>query len=319
MFSSILVPLDGSPVAEAALPYARSLAARTGATLTLVRAAKQSALFGNSDESQQQAIACAEDYVGQFATALSDQGLTIETGVPFGGDPARWIVEECDVHHADLIVMATHDRIGVNRWLHGSVAESVVHATKLPVMIVKASSPPELAQRFDVGQPVLVVPLDGSAFAESALPVATRLAGVTRARIVLMMVVPNQTNWLVTQTGMLVTSSEAEFAEMERDGRVYLESIATNVRMSGLEVQAIVRIGDPALEIASIGQQYAAAAIVMATRGRTGIVRSMLGSVAGAVLHGANVPVVVTHPSRQRGTEQPVGWSTPGRVSAVAV
>src|SRR5579859_6476345 len=111
MFKNILVPLDGSPAAEAALPYARALATRTGACLILVRTAHGQRPLGDAGD-QQRVIAEAEDYLTAHARQLANQGFEVETGVPFGGSAARWILEEIDLRHVDMVVMATHDRIG---------------------------------------------------------------------------------------------------------------------------------------------------------------------------------------------------------------
>ena len=120
MFKNILVPLDGSFVGETALPYASALAERTGASLTLVRAARMPMGVGDRGIEYQRVIAEAEAYLSAQAAALTARGFAVQTGVPFGGSPAAWITEEVAMRHADLIVMATHDRSGPNRWLHGA-------------------------------------------------------------------------------------------------------------------------------------------------------------------------------------------------------
>src|SRR6266536_1726666 len=175
MFKNILVPLDGSAVSAAALPYAQALAARTGARLILVRAAYlQRPLADGAD--QQRVIAEAEDYLTVQAGQLAKHGFEVQAGVPFGGSAATWILEEVDMRHADMVVMATHDRIGPDRWVHGSVAEVVVGHASVPVLLVGPTHGAQLAQRLGSGRPVLIVPLDGSELAEAALPVAREFA-----------------------------------------------------------------------------------------------------------------------------------------------
>src|SRR5689334_9433239 len=105
----MLVPVDGSATSETALPVAEAIAARTGSALALVRAA---------DRNSSSAIDTAEKYVGTLAESLTGRGLQVEWGVPVG-PPADWIVEETDLRKATLVVMATHDRTGPDRWLHG--------------------------------------------------------------------------------------------------------------------------------------------------------------------------------------------------------
>src|SRR5437763_9002736 len=146
MFKNMLVPLDGSPVAAAALPYAQALAARSGARLILVRAAHLQRFLADVAD-QQRVIAEAEDYLAVHARQLTEQGFEVETGVPFGGSAARWILEEIDLRHADMVVMATHDRIGPDRWVHGSIAEVVVGHASVPVLLVRPTHAAPLAER----------------------------------------------------------------------------------------------------------------------------------------------------------------------------
>src|SRR6266702_4225031 len=190
MYKSILVPLDGSPLAEAALPFAESLAERAGASLVLVRATHAHPTLGNNAPEQQREIAGAEDYLTILAKELAGRGFSVQTGVPYGGSAAAWIVEEVSMRDADLVVMATHDRSGADRWLHGSVAEAVVSRATAPVLLIRARSSPRAIERFGDQPPVLVVALDGSPLAEAALPGASDLARTLGGRIVLVTVVP---------------------------------------------------------------------------------------------------------------------------------
>jgi hypothetical protein len=94
----------------------------------------------------------------------------VQTGVPFGGAPATWITERSACAHADLIAMATLDRSGPNRWLHGSVAEAVVSHAGVPVLLIRAAEALHPIECFGMQRPELVVPLDGLSLAEAALP-----------------------------------------------------------------------------------------------------------------------------------------------------
>src|SRR5690348_14527848 len=97
MLKNILVPLDGSVVAEAALPYAKAVAGRSGAGLTLVRAAFANTIFPGAAVDQQAAISQAEDYLRSIATRLTTEGFRVDVGIPYGGSPADWIVEESTI------------------------------------------------------------------------------------------------------------------------------------------------------------------------------------------------------------------------------
>jgi nucleotide-binding universal stress UspA family protein len=288
MFKNILVPLDGSALAEAALPYAKALVARTGGRLTLVRAAHYASLLGDMAVEQHRSVEIAEDYLECQVERLAAEGYTAQAAVPFGGSTANWIVEEADIRGADLVVMATHDRVGADRWLHGSVAETVVHRSSIPVMVVRAGDAEKLAARFADQQPVVVVPLDGSKLAEAALPIARALANTFGGRLVLVGVVPAPGQFVAGQGGAIMTYVEPDLAELQADVQTYLRRIA-----EGGKADVIVRSGDAATQIAQAAQEYAAAMVVMATHGRTGAIRTILGSVAGNVVHHSSGPVLL--------------------------
>jgi nucleotide-binding universal stress UspA family protein len=305
MFKNILVPLDGSPLAEAALPFARALAARTGAGLSLVRAAHYASLLGDAAVDQYHAIQRSEDYLALLVDELAASGLNVQARVPFGGSAAEWIVEECDLQRADLIVMATHDRLGPDRWLHSSVAEAVVHHSTIPVMLVRSAGAEDFAKRFAAQEPALVVPLDGSELAEAALPIARDLANAAGARVVLVGVVPKAGQLIAGHDGAIVTYTGSKLAELEANAWAYLESGVGQLAACATSVEAVVRSGNAATEIAAAARDYRVAAVVMATHGRTGVSRSILGSVAGGVLRQSSGPVVLVRRQELRPAEEP--------------
>jgi nucleotide-binding universal stress UspA family protein len=290
----ILLPLDGSTVSETALPFGEALAHRTGATLALIRTVHaQSA----------SAIADAESYLETFARQLVSRDLPTETGVAFGS-AADWILEEVAIRKADLVVMATHDRSGADRWLHGSVAESVISKAPVPVLLVRATAGAGTADRFTQPSPVVLVPLDGSELAEAALPVAVQLGAELGGTLALVSVVPRP-GQLVYAEGIGVPHSAAESERLRGEAEAYLQSVTRQVG-SDLVLGATVRRGDPAIEIAAEAEQRGAATVVMATHGRTGALRALLGSVAGQVVHASKAPVMLVRPATLRGAEEPV-------------
>jgi nucleotide-binding universal stress UspA family protein len=302
MLNNILVPVDGSAVGEAALPYAEALARRSGAALTLVRAAQAPPMRGDPGTAQARAIEQAESYLSTLAAGLTSRGIRVQTGVPYGA-AATWITGEMALRGSDLIVMATHDRTGPSRWVRGSVAEAVVSQASVPVMVVRAAEGLRPAQGFDQPRPVLVVPLDGSTFAEAALPMAGELARVLDAGLVLVGVVPGP-GQLVAAEGAVVTYVGEDFERLQAEARTYLAGVAS--RVGGPATEVVVRLGDPSAEIAREAAERAAAAVIMATHGRTGLVRTLLGSVAGGVLHRGGTPVVLVRPAELRPAETPV-------------
>jgi nucleotide-binding universal stress UspA family protein len=304
MIKNIIVPLDGSLVGAAALPYAEALAERVGARLTLVRAAHVQRPTADGVD-QQRAVAEAEDYLAALAEQLRARGFEVETGIPFGGSAARWILEEIDLRRADLVVMATHDRVGPDRWIHGSIAEVVVGHASVPVLLVCPTHGAHLAQPFTSERPVLIVPLDGSELAEAALPLASEFAATFGGRIVLVGVMPGPDDLVAAQGGVMTYAGD-DYEVMLADARVYLDGIGTRLTGVGFTASTVVRSGNPAQQIAAVASDQGAAIVVMATHGRTGIVRSMLGSVAGETLHHSPCPVLLIHPATLHPIEVPV-------------
>ena len=140
MFNKILVPLDGSTLAEAALWRAVELA--DGGTLSLLRAAEAHSLPGaDMIDAQVTAVREAEEYLAPVARRLADRGLKkVETHVWYG--PAAAAIVEAAEKKADMIVMSTHGRSGLGRLILGSVAESVLRGTRTPILVVRADSAP---------------------------------------------------------------------------------------------------------------------------------------------------------------------------------
>jgi nucleotide-binding universal stress UspA family protein len=139
----IIVPLDGSVLAEAALPKAIEVARATpGARLTLLRAAEASALpVRDPIEAQIVVIRDAEDYLEAVAASLEGEGVPVTTSVWYG-PPAAAIVDAAAATRAELIVMSTHGRSGLNRLVLGSVAESVLRATHVPILLLRPDRAP---------------------------------------------------------------------------------------------------------------------------------------------------------------------------------
>ena len=140
--SRILVPLDGSALAEAALPSAASLAG-SEAALILVRAAEARTIPGaDPAEAQVRVVRVAEEYLAAVAARLARQGRAkVQTSVWYG-PAAPAIVDAARLHRADLIVMSPHGRSGLGRLVVGSVAESVLRGTTTPILLVRSDGAP---------------------------------------------------------------------------------------------------------------------------------------------------------------------------------
>ena len=137
MYSTVVVPLDGSALAERAVPYATQLVRHGGARLVLVRAALAHTVPGVDPTDTQVAVTeCAERELETAAKHLRGQGLSVETHVYYG--EAAWaIADVAERQSAELLVMSTHGRGGLGRWVYGSVADKVLRGADVPVLLVR--------------------------------------------------------------------------------------------------------------------------------------------------------------------------------------
>lgn len=277
----ILVPLDGSELAEGALPHARALAQALGAKVLLVR----SRTMPSGDVFLPPSMIRVPDVEGP---AIKDYLAGFEEeSVAATGSAAEAILNEAA--RADLIVMTSHGRSGLGRWLLGSVAEEVVRKSPCPVLVVGSRTPAR-----DVGFGRLLVPLDGSENSELALAEAERLARAFGSTIYLLRAI-------VTPAGEHALPSEAAaHAAEERMVKEYLEECAG--RVSGVAVERRWEAGPAARVIGEMIDREAIDLVVMCTHGRSGWNRFVCGSVAEAVLRAAQCPVwLVKAPPEREG------------------
>ena len=137
MFERILVPLDGSEVAESILPYVEDLASTHKAKIVLLRVALAHTLPGQDEiKAEVEAVREAEEYLKGVEERLRKKGLDVESHVRYGKG-AEEIVDFCQEPDIDAVAMFTHGRTGVGRWLMGSVAEKVVRHCPLPVVLFR--------------------------------------------------------------------------------------------------------------------------------------------------------------------------------------
>jgi nucleotide-binding universal stress UspA family protein len=295
MYHTLLVPLDGSAYSERALPMAVSMARHLKARVFLVRAASALAFPGaDATDAQVHAVREARTYLEVLAAGLSGQGVDIEVAVPFG-DAAGEILVEISLRKADLVIMCTHGRSGLGRWIYGSVAEQVLHHSRVPVLLVQPTGD-AMTLAPEAGRTSFLVPLDGSAFAEAALPHAAAMARAFGGRILLLRTFEPP---IAAYSYAVVSPVQAPTEELQQEAQHYLNEVAARLRSDGLPVETIVREGWPANIIARQGAALGPGLIVMATHGRTGVARLFLGSVALEIVRRSPLPVMLIRPAQQ--------------------
>ena len=304
MTRTLVVPLDGSPLAERALPYALSLAAAQQSRVVLLRVALANApmTIDGSDWERDQldAIAEAERYLETVSEGLP-AGVEVATEVPYG-PAARQILAALRRLHADGVVMATHGRTGLAHLLHGSVAEAILAGSHVPVFLVHAQPAHAQPIPFDASALRVLVPLDGSALTETAIPIAIDyLTPQTGGSLLQATAVTEPNPVQYDEHGGVLAYLDQQEEALTRGARDYLDEAARRLHHTAprLSVSTDVRIGLADEVIASLANAHQANLIVMATHARTGLQRARLGSVAGAVLRATNTPVVLVHPQAQ--------------------
>ncbi len=315
MLKTILVPLDGSVASELAVPFAEGISRATHAKLVLIRAVRQTVSFALGADPFREALAAyAERELKEVAGRLAEGGLEVEAQV-WDGDAGPAIVEAAEKLRADIIVMSTHGRTGLGRALYGSVADQVLRTASVPVLLV----PPTAQYRMNPPCKI-VVPLDGSDLAESALGPAIELAELLRGQVVLVRATEPPTYWVVDEDSAETTPDHGSEAE---GARRYLEDIAGRYSRVNVEVSGWATDGAAEEVIIEATRDFHAGVIAMATHGRTGLKRVVMGSVAQQVLQNTSVPLLLVHPATDghrnddgpalTGSEQPVRVSSSRR------
>lgn len=298
MINQILVPLDGTSLAETALQPAAKLAERFGAeVILLVRSTENWPKQEPSPPDDLIAVFQAGDYLEAVAQRLKNAGFTVHTEVTVD-DPASGIGAEADYHQADLIVMATHGRRGLDAFLHPSVTWRVLRQTSAPILTWKVAEQQERAPdpawipRFlqDAKSPILV-PLDGSLLAEQALPLAQAFAQRLGNPLLLVRAAeqPYIAGSAIDYAEVLSRAQDWSLGEV----RSYLERKRLELAATDLPITITSHLGDATAVICEEVQAHQAGLVVMASHGRSGLGRFLLGSVARSLLSQLEVPILL--------------------------
>jgi nucleotide-binding universal stress UspA family protein len=263
----ILVPLDGSALAEAVLPVVERLAADHEAEVVLLEVLEGQPIRERERAAERQ----AGGYLEGALDALRARGVRRVRAAVWHGEADQAIANAATREAADLVAMSTHGRSGLDRLRFGSVAEGVVRRAPVPVLLVRG---PALWDRGGIER--ILVPLDRSDASEAVLPVVAGLAGPFDFAIELLHVV--------------------EVILDERQAEAYLARVAAALEARGLRVNATVRPGLPAEVIPAVRAETDSGLIAMSTHGRSGLERLLVGSVAERVLKSVSVPVLLWKP-----------------------
>ena len=289
MYEKILVPLDGSELAEVSLPYAGELAGKLGSEVTLIHVCESTEQqYHNMHQIYLQKMAeVTKQLIKKSVEKSGAASITVKAEL-LNGHPAEQILDFAEKQRIDLIVIATHGRSGIQRWVLGSVADKVVNATKQPVLLIRARGVHHHdADKVKTGR--ILLTLDGSKESEAVIPYVQELATRLKAEVILFQVVPPPSP-VITIPGetMQIPYTPAQVELWKADALAYLEKMADEFKSRRIKARSEVKEGDPAQEIIAAADEAKADLVAMSTHGRSGIRRWALGSTAGKVLHGGN-------------------------------
>jgi len=293
MYDTILVPTDGSDHAQRATAHARQLATAFDAAVHVLAVVDVSDAAGPFD-----AGGVDEAYVDRLEADLTEgvddtkrllgPSLTVQTTLR-RGDPAEEILAYAEEIDADALAMGTHGRTGVQRFVAGSVTETVLRKSPVPVLTVRATERSDARGSYDE----ILLPTDGSEAASVAFDHGIAVATAFDARI-----------HAVNVVDIAAVASEEPLPpnvlDIRREaGQKAVEAVASRAREAGLDVATAVREGFPASDLLEYAEENEIDLIAMGTAGQTGLSRFLLGSTSERVVRHAKIPVLAVNARRE--------------------
>lgn len=298
MLRKILIPLDGSLLAERAVAPGLQLAQAGQSAVTILGAIAPTRMLVPDtyvmggyapvwpDQSAELDRKNTAKYFKQFRQQHTVPGVSLQTQI-VDGDPAGAILQTAVAQKTDLIVMSSHGYSGVTHWVLGSVAERVLHATPCPVLVLRQATPIRH----------MLIPLDGSSLAEEILETAFEVACTFECRVTLLQsIVPLSSTEVHFLEGMEPGMGGSFQSELQTAATRYLQDIAQS-KAPGVPVEVVAMHGPAAQGILDYALNHDIDLIAMTTHGRTGLQRWVYGSVTEKVLrHALGCSMLVARP-----------------------
>ena len=298
MYTRMLIPLDGSKLAENVLPYARALAGPLALRIELLSVVDTMDFARTSHAGHVRdfdpIIEAAVQASGQYleGIARSFTGSTVDNCVVEQGQAEKIIIEKAARDKETLIAMATRGRSGIHRWLMGSVAEKVLRGATNPLLLVRGDEEGKSDGAATLKS--IVVPLDGSKLAETVLPPAIDLAKKLSLEIVLTRAYQIPMSAYAGADAHYYADLDSLLTLVKEEASAYLEAKVNELRGNGIEkVSSILLLGSGADEIIELAHSTPDNLIAMCTHGRSGVERWVLGSVTEKVVRHSGDPVLV--------------------------
>ena len=302
MFKRILIPLDGSNLAEMVLPGALYLAERLQAALILFHVVEKAAPNAVHGQHHLQDVAEAKAYLDRVASRLTSTGVSISQNVHEVQEAgvAQTIRDHSDELGADLIVLCAHGNGGLRDMLFGSIAQQVIRQGTVPVLFIRPETVKDMEQK-PIRQ--ILLPLDGSKSHEGAIPVAVFLAAKCEAKIRLLTVIPTAETLPVKGaiTGRVSPRMTAITLDISVQlAKEYLQKVSQDISAQGVPVSGVIIRGDVPTKLIEAISAEGSDLVIMATHGHSAIDAHWEGSLTPEFLPKTPVPVILV-----RGLEDP--------------
>ncbi len=294
MFKHFLVPLDGSRLAESALPVAACLAQNLHAAVTLTHLIERNAPQEIHSERHLTNVEEAAAYLKEIAATAFPVDIEVDWHVHTVAveDVAHSLLDHAEELGTDLVVMCTHGKGGPRDWFIGSIAQQMLAIGSAPILLI----PPGDTNAGSFCCRRALVTLDGAPEHEQGLPVAAELAKACGMALHLLMVISTLSTIQgddIAAATMLPGATRVLLDLAEQGGKDYLKKHLTRFRQAGLEVSAEVERGDPLKAIVKVAERVEANLIVMGTHGKTGMEAFWSGSLTPKVSAKSRVPLLL--------------------------
>ena len=295
MFKNILIPLDGSNLAEAALPAAASLAGSLGASVTLLHVIEKDARQAIHNDRHLTRPDEAEAYLKETAKKAFPKNIGVATHVHTAEvkDTAASIIRHArEEFKPELIVMCAHGQGGFRDMLFGNIAQQVLAGSQTPILLIQPESAE--SQPFTIRR--IFVPLDSESIHDDSLPCAQRLARAYNAEIYLLTVIPTYgtlSGERAAASSMLPITAAAFLDIKEETGKEHLQAHLDELHDSGYNVTAEIARGDPAVVITETAKRVEADLIILNTHRKAGMEAFWARSVAPNIVRRSKIPALL--------------------------
>lgn len=294
MFKNIFIPFDGSELAESILPTAYFMAKKFDANLHFFHVLEKDPPKTVHGQPHLQTVIQAKKYLSEIAQYYSNEGVTIKFHVhshPYTG-VAESIADHAISFGSDLIIMCSHGRSGLKKLLFGSIAQKVIHQSKLPVLTL---FPQKNKKTPDFTCNRIQIPLDMDPNHQQCLHLAQEIAGRCGSILLLLQVIPTLISipgkWRMS--GKLLPTTSSKMLDIQVDEAVkFLSEQSKKLSTQGFKIEIAVLRGDPQEVISKAAIRYQVGLIILSTHSKFGMEAIWSGSV-GAQLSGNHlVPIM---------------------------